>query len=72
MPMEVIKDALLTGEPQKSAGIAWDKDAEERIKKVPMFVRPMVRKGIEKFAADNGHTTITTAVMDQAKQKSGM
>lgn len=71
-PMEMIKEALVTGEAQKPGSVSWDGDAEERLKKVPMFVRPMVRKGIERYAADNGLSRITTDVMDKAKQKSGM
>ncbi|MBI3793972.1 MAG: PCP reductase family protein [Nitrospinae bacterium] len=68
----MIKEALVTGEAQKPGSVSWDGDAEERLKKVPMFVRPMVRKGIERYAADNGLSRITTDVMDKAKQKSGM
>ncbi len=71
-PMEVIKDTLLTGDTQKPASILWDKEAEERLQKVPVFVRPMVRKGIENYAVNNGHSKITTEVMNYAKKQSGM
>jgi hypothetical protein len=71
-PMEMIKDSLLAGDSSVAGTIAWDKEAEERLKNVPAFVRPMVRGGIEKFASGKGITRITTSVMDEAKKLSGM
>jgi hypothetical protein len=71
-PMEMINDSLVTGEPRKPGVISWEKDAEDRLKNVPMFVRPMVRKRIEQMAADRGLSSITAALMDEAKKNSGM
>ena len=71
-PMEIIKDTLLTGEARQEAAVLWDTEAEERLQKVPAFVRPMVQTSIEKFAADHGYSRITNDVMDKAKKKSGM
>ncbi len=47
----------------------WTAEAEARLKEIPFFVRPAARKKIEKFAQENGTTTITVEVYQQAKAK---
>ncbi len=49
--------------------ITWTKEAEERLQKVPVFVRPMAKKGIENMARKQGITIIDGAMMDKAKSK---
>ncbi len=49
--------------------ITWTKEAEERLQKVPAFVRPMAKKGIEKMARKQGITVIDAEMMDKAKNK---
>ncbi|MCS5706595.1 MAG: PCP reductase family protein [Cyanobacteriota bacterium] len=49
----------------------WQPDAEQRLKEVPFFVRPMVRKRIESLANEASITTIDTAFYEQAKAKFG-
>lgn len=49
----------------------WTAGAEEMLKKVPFFVRGRVRKNTEKFAAANGHDTITQEVLLAAKEAVG-
>jgi hypothetical protein len=71
-PMEVLKDSLMTGEEKKPGVITWEAEAEARLKNVPVFVRPMVRKRIENMAAEKGLSSVTTSVMDEAKKNSGM
>ncbi len=55
-----------------ASGLVWSAEAEERLSRVPSFVRPMVRKGIEEFAREHGYTQITAQVMDEAKTRMGM
>ncbi len=50
----------------------WSREAEDRIKKVPFFVRTMVRGAVEKFAINNHHREITPEIMQMARQKYGM
>lgn len=52
--------------------LVWTQAAEERMESVPVFVRPMAKMGVEKFARDNGISEITPNVMDEAKAKMGM
>jgi hypothetical protein len=45
----------------------WSAEALERLDRIPEFVRPMAKMGIESFAKDNGHDEITAEVMDAAR-----
>ena len=46
----------------------WTREAEERIEqRIPSFIRPMARMGIEKYARERGYHEITPKVLDEAK-----
>lgn len=55
-----------------SGGPRWSAEAEARIARIPTFVRPMARKGVEDYARECGYTEITPAVMDEVKGRFGM
>ena len=63
----VISDAFEEKTEPETSGIAWTPEALERLERIPSFVRPMAKMGIEGFAKDNGHTEITAEVMDAAR-----
>jgi radical SAM protein with 4Fe4S-binding SPASM domain len=50
----------------------WTKEAEDRVKKVPFFVRSMVKSAIERFAVNNGCREITPELMMKARKNYGM
>jgi hypothetical protein len=50
----------------------WTEEAEERLKKVPSFVRNMVRNAVERYAIEQDRWEITPDMMDEVKQKAGM
>lgn len=50
----------------------WTAEAEERLRRVPGFVRGMVKKIYGEYAADRGIAEITPAVMDQARIELGL
>ena len=50
----------------------WTEAAEERLKKVPFFVRSMVRAAAEKYAVEKGCQEITPQMMEELRQKAGM
>ena len=58
-------------EPE-ATGPVWTPEALERLERVPSFVRSMAKNSIEEFARENGHTEITTEVMDTARGNFGM
>ncbi len=49
--------------------LSWSDAAEERLKRVPFFVRSMVRRAVEKYAVENNCKEITPKIMEEAKQK---
>jgi hypothetical protein len=62
-------------QPDRSAeplAIRWTAAAEARLTKMPEFVRPMARAGIERFAADNGSAEVNEQILDAAREFFGM
>jgi hypothetical protein len=52
--------------------LIWTEAAEQRLQRIPGFVRPWAKKAIEDFATEKGYRTITGTVMDEAREKIGM
>ena len=67
----VISDAFQEepepAKPTEPTGPVWTPEALERLERIPSFVRPMAKMGIESFAKENGHDEITGTVMDAAR-----
>lgn len=63
--------AMINPAAEKST-ITWDTTAERRLERVPDFIRPMARRGIERFAAERGYSRITEQVMDEARGALGL
>lgn len=53
----------------ESNGIAWSPEAERRLDNIPDFIRPMARREIERLAREQGATSVTAELMDEAKDK---
>jgi nucleotide-binding universal stress UspA family protein len=49
--------------------ISWTEEAEARMTKVPDFVRAMARKAVVRQAAEQGHTVVTSDVIDACLSK---
>ncbi len=62
--IQVMDDAKTSGND-----IAWSADAQERLDRLPDFIRPMAKREIERMAKDKGETEISAALMDEAKTK---
>ena len=45
---------------------SWTKEAEQRIARVPSFVRNMARVAILRYAQERGHTVITERIVEEA------
>ena len=54
------------------AGVRWTAAAEARLAKIPDFVRPMAKTGIERFAQENGASEVDEKILDAAKDFFGM
>ena len=61
-------DTQTPPEQTTSDTIRWTAEAEQRIaQRIPSFVRPMARMGIEQYARERGYREITPQVLDEAK-----
>ena len=63
-PPEMVRAAECT--------LAWSEDADQRLQRVPDFIRPMVRESIERHARERGCREITCEVMDEVKSSMRM
>ena len=70
MVQEMTGGAASPGADQPA--VVWTEAALARLQKIPDFVRPMARSGIEKYAQDKGLVEIDEAVLDTAKDFFGM
>jgi hypothetical protein len=63
-----------TGDGGRGTGTAplWSGDAQERLARVPNFVRGMVKKIYVDYAKERGITEITPAIMDTARAELGL
>lgn len=50
------------------ATTSWTHQAEQRIEKVPEFVRSMARLAVLRFAQEQGHTVITESIVEEATE----
>ena len=85
-PLETVRKMVATGrddafdeggEPRGHAAghngaLTWSADAQERLSRVPSFVRGMVKKIYGDYAKERGITEITPAVMDTARAELGL
>jgi DNA-directed RNA polymerase subunit RPC12/RpoP len=65
-PLELVRERLA------DSRLLWTEDAERRLERVPEFVRPMVRDGIERHARERGCREVTCEVMDEVRSRMGM
>jgi hypothetical protein len=80
-PLETVRGMVATGkqdafedEGERGAGSGprWSAEAQERLTRVPNFVRGMVKKIYLEYAKDRGIAEITPAVMDTARSELGL
>jgi proto-chlorophyllide reductase subunit len=73
-PFEMIREHVVTAGPPggPTAGLTWSADAQERLGRVPSFVRGMVKKIYADYARERGITEITPAIMDTARAELGL
>lgn len=50
------------------SSIRWTDEAKQRIKRIPFFVRPLVKKRAEALAKERGLTEVTTEILAQLRQ----
>jgi len=65
-PLELVRERLA------DSRLLWTEEAERRLTRVPEFVRPMVRDGVERHARERGYREVTGEVMDEVRSSMGM
>ena len=58
-------------EPREALAMNWSAEAEAKLKEIPFFVRPAVRKRIEAMASESGLSGIDLAFYENAKARFG-
>jgi len=81
-PLETIRGTVVTGRAEaveegmgdagRGTGVTWSADAQERLARVPGFVRGMVKKIYAEYARDRGIALVTPGVMDTARSELGL
>jgi hypothetical protein len=51
--------------------MTWTSEAEQKLREVPFFVRPVVRRRIESLAAEAGLEQVDVAFYEEAKARFG-
>ncbi|MBZ0111225.1 MAG: PCP reductase family protein [Thermoanaerobaculia bacterium] len=52
--------------------LQWTAEALSRLDRIPEFVRPMAKQGIEHWARDHGCDRVTEEVLERARGTMGM
>ena len=69
----MVPAAAVPAQPAAEAiKVTWTSAAEARLARVPEFVRPMAKVGIEQFARDRGAREIDEPLLDAAREFFGM
>jgi len=86
-PLETVRGMVATGKPDafdddagtgagavtaRATGVTWSLAAQERLARVPGFVRGMVKRIYVDYAKDRGIGEITPVVMDTARTELGL
>ncbi|HXQ29290.1 MAG TPA: hypothetical protein VN848_08475 [Gemmatimonadales bacterium] len=79
-PLETIRGQVASGRPDafieeqapSRVTVRWAPEAEDRLARVPGFVRGMVKRIYADYARERGIETITPALMDTARSELGL
>ena len=78
-PFETVRKMVATGRDDAftestspNGAPSWSPDAQERLARVPNFVRGMVKRIYADYAKERGIAEITPAVMDTARAELGL
>ena len=61
--------ALIEPAPGTGFAVAWSKGAEDRLNRVPPFIRRFVRQRAEAYACELGEATVTARHLDTLAKK---
>ncbi len=64
--------AIASPQAEAGADLVWTGGALVRLEKMPEFVRPMARAGIDRYAREQGFSEVDEQVLERAKVFFGM
>ncbi|MBR0968600.1 ferredoxin:protochlorophyllide reductase (ATP-dependent) subunit B [Bradyrhizobium diazoefficiens] len=67
VPQAVPADPVAAAAMASEISVVWASDAEKELRKIPFFVRGKARRNTERFANENGVSTITIETLYDAK-----
>jgi hypothetical protein len=53
----------------EATSVEWDQAAEERLSRIPYFLRAMVKKGVERHAIEQGIPVVTIELMEELRKR---
>lgn len=53
----------------EASSVEWETAAEERLSRIPYFLRAMVKKGVERHAAEQGIPVVTIELMEELRKR---
>lgn len=53
----------------EDSSVVWDAAAQERLERIPYFLRAMVKKGVERHATEQGIPVVTIELMEELRKK---
>lgn len=78
-PLETVRKMVATGREdafddgkRETGNVGWSPEAQERLGRVPNFVRGMVKKIYADYAKERGIAEITPAIMDTVRAELGL
>ncbi|MBO6573901.1 MAG: PCP reductase family protein [Rhodothermales bacterium] len=63
---------MMAPQIEAAEGLKWTAEAEARMERIPEFVRPIVRKGIEDTARSEGAAVVDVSYLERARGQMGM
>ena len=53
----------------EASSVEWDQASEERLNRIPYFLRAMVKKGVERHAIEEGIPVVTIELMEELRKR---
>jgi len=53
----------------EASSVEWEAAAEDRLSRIPYFLRAMVKKGVERHATDQGIPVVTIELMEELRKR---
>ncbi|MBI1821947.1 MAG: PCP reductase family protein [Nitrospirae bacterium] len=66
---QVVTPTVIDESKNDQAGFEWTPGATEKLENIPVFVRPLAKKEIERMAMEKGVSKISEELIDEVKNR---